>query len=164
MLQWCEVARMELQSETICVKDAMVMLDADTPATAFPHVKCPPGEYVFEIFVEPGQFYAHRARMLRANCDGTLGGRLGAVEVDSAYVGLVDFGLFRESVIDCFGDYEEWTAGELDDELLSNFSGEIQFNQVKLFYVKSGDGDGSYDCHELVDDGLQVGIEVAFSS
>ena len=53
---------------------------------------------------------------------------------------------------------------ELDNKLSINFSGKITFNEAKLLYVKSGDGDGTYKCIELLQDGMQVGIECVFIS
>jgi hypothetical protein len=110
----------------------------------------------------PVSFYAHRARIRQIDSQPKLGKELGSIDVDHAFLGVIDYEIFRDAVSRDYEGYGNWTAGELGDELALNFSGEIQFNDTKLLYVKSGDGDGTYMCYELIENGKQVGIECVF--
>ena len=160
-MQWNEVTRIELRGSTLVAKDAMVMLDADQAAPEWPAVTCTPGEYVLEIHV-PTPFHAHRCRVRRADSNPSRGAAIGQAEIDHGFVGFIDYEAFIGAVANDVEAYEEWTMMELDDELALNFSGEIEFCGQKLVYVKSGDGDGSYPVHELVEDGQTVGMECVF--
>ncbi|MEW8625006.1 MAG: hypothetical protein AB2551_04585 [Candidatus Thiodiazotropha sp.] len=161
-MQWQEVTRMELIGSIICIKDAMIMLSNNEKTVTWPYVTCEPGEYVFEVFLQPGTRFAYRARFRAADSEPEIGNKVGSVEVDSAFIGIIDYEHFLNTVNSSYEDYEDWTAMELDDELVSNFCGKVEFNQASLLYVLSGDGDGTYDCHALVQNGKQVGIECIF--
>lgn len=163
-MRWCEVATAEVLGKLICVKDAMIMLDDGDLVPEYPHVVCEPGEFVFEIFVEPGTFHAYRARMRRVGSKPELGKVIGAVDVDNAFIAFHDYETFQKEVDESYEDYGEWTADELFDELGENFSGQIAFAESPLLYVQSGDGDGTYDCFELIENGKIVGIECSFES
>ncbi len=160
-MKWNEVTRIEVKGKTLTIKDAMVMLSNDETAPEWPSIACEPGEYILEINV-PVPFHAHRVRIRKVDSDPNLGNELGTVDIDHAFVGFIDYELFLAAVKEGFESYEEWTMMELDDELAINFSGEILFNDEKLVYVKSGDGDGAYPVYELVDNDKQVGIECIF--
>ena len=160
-MKWNEVTRIVTKGNILVVKDAMIMLDEDDEFPDYPCIECDPGEYIFEINV-PVPFYAHRARIRKIDSQPELGNELGSIDVDHAFFGVIDYGIFRDAVSRDYEGYGNWTAGELDDELALNFSGEIQFNDTKLLYVKSGDGDGTYMCYELIENGKQVGIECVF--
>ena len=160
-MQWNEVTRIEIKGPQIAIKDAMVMLDPDATAPEWPTISCLPGEYILEINV-PKPFYAHRARLRLADSEPTPGKELGTVDVDHAFIGFIDYEPFISIVSKDPDAYEEWTMMELDDELALNFSGEIEFCGETLVYVKSGDGDGTYQVFELIDDGQTVGIECVF--
>ena len=161
-MQWCEVGKMEVVGKTLCIKDAMVMLSENEESPSFPFVYCDSGEYVFEIWVEPGTFYAARARIRKARTKSELGGNIGVVDVDNGFIGIIDYEIFHREVSSSYQEYEEWSAMELDDELAINFSGQIAFGNSILSYVKSGDGDGSYNCYNLLHKGKCVGIECVF--
>jgi hypothetical protein len=161
-MQWHEVTRMDLLGKILCIKDAMIMLEENEKLPNWPYVTCEPGEYIFEISVDPGTFFAHRARIRSVGYEPEIGNKVGSIEVDSAFIGIVDYENFLEKVSDCYDEYEEWIAMDLDDELVSNFSGKIEFKQSALLYVRSGAGDGTYDCYELIQNGTQVGIECIF--
>ena len=160
-MKWNEVTRLEVKGEILTAKDAMTMLDEDDTAPQTPLVKVEPGEFIFEIHV-PQPFHAHRARIRRLRSKPQIGKQIGSVEVDSAFIAFIDYEPFLNAVQQYYEEYGDWTAGELDDELAINFSGEIAFKGEKLLYVKSGDGDGTYKCYELVQDGAQVGVECVF--
>ncbi|QMU61571.1 MAG: hypothetical protein GKR92_07620 [Gammaproteobacteria bacterium] len=160
-MKWNEVTRIEVKGKTLAIKDAMVMLSNNEITPEGPSITCEPGEYILEIYV-PVPFHAHRVRMRKVDSDPKLGNEIGAVEIDHAFVGFIDYELFLASIKEDFESYEEWTMMELDDELTLNFSGEILFNNEKLVYVKSGDGDGTYPVYELVANDKQVGIECVF--
>ena len=157
-LTWNEVTRIDVTGDTIVVKDAMVMLSSDEDESGWPSVSCAPGEYIVEIHV-PVPFYAHRVRIRKAESDPSLGNKIGAVDVDHAFVAFIDYRPFLAAVKKDFDSYEGWTMMELDDELAINFSGEISFCGEKLVYVKSVDGDGVFPVFELVEDGESVGLE-----
>lgn len=160
-MKWNEVTRIEIKGNILTIKDAMVMLSDDEVASEWPSISCEPGEYILEINV-PEPFYAHRARIRKTKSDPDLGNEIGKVNIDHAFIGIIDYEPFLNVVKNDFDSYEEWTMMELDDELSINFSGEILFNEEKLLYVKSGDGDGVYPAYELIEDGKQVGIECVF--
>mgnify|MGYP003384656119 CR=1 FL=1 len=160
-MDWNEVTRIETKGSILTVKDAMIMLSEDEKSPDWPYIECSPGEYIFEINV-PAPFFAHRARIRKVDSEPALGKELGAIDVDHAFFGVIDYEVFRDAVSKDYEEYGDWTAMELDDELAINFSGEIQFDDTKLLYVKSGDGDGTYMCYELVENGKQVGIECVF--
>ena len=160
-MQWNEVTRITVRGSVLVCKDAMIMLSENETSPEWPCITCSPGEYIFEINV-PTPFHAHRARIRRMDAEPERGAKLGAVDIDNAFLGVIDYDVFLAAVKRDFDDYEGWTADDLFDELDINFSGEIDFQDTKLLYVQSGDGDGSYDCHELVQDGEQVGIECIF--
>ena len=160
-MKWNEVTRLEVKGNTLTVKDAMIMLGEDESSPQTPSVKVDPGEFIFEINV-PQPFHAHRARIRRLDSKPKPGKEIGSVEVDNAFISFIDYEPFLKAVQQDYEEYGEWTAGELDDELAINFSGEIPYKDEKLLYVKSGDGDGTYQCFELVQDGAQVGIECVF--
>ncbi len=160
-MDWNEVTRIETKGKILTLKDAMIMLSEDESSPDWPYISCEPGEYVFEIYV-PVPFFAHRARIRRVDSEPDLGREIGSVDVDHAFIGVIDYEPFLSSVKKDYEEYGEWTAMELDDELAINFSGEIEFNDTKLLYVKSGEGDGSYTCFELIQDGVQIGIECVF--
>ncbi len=160
-MDWNEVTRIETKGNILTVKDAMIMLGEDEEFPDGPCIECDPGEYIFEINV-PVPFFAHRARIRKIESQPSLGKEIGAVDVDCAFIGVIDYETFRDAVSRDYEEYGNWTAMELDDELTVNFSGDIQFNDTKLLYVKSGDSDGVYMCYELIENGKQVGIECVF--
>lgn len=157
-MMWNEVTKIDVRGSRIVIKDAMVMLSPDEVEPEWPSISCVPGEYVLEIHV-PIPFHAHRVRLRRTDSDPGPGNEIGAVNVDHAFVGFVDYESFLAAVRKDFEAYEEWTMYELDDELAINFSGEILFGNEKLVYVKSVDGDGAFPVFELVEDGEVVGLE-----
>ena len=160
-MEWNEVTRFETKGNILAVKDAMIMLSKEEESPDWPFVICDQGEYIFEINV-PVPFYAHRARIRKIDSEPTLGKEIGSVEIDHSFVGIIDYEEFRDSVKKDYEEYDDWTVMELDEELSMNFSGEIAFENTKLLYVKSGDGDGIYKCYELIQNGVQVGIECVF--
>ena len=160
-MDWNEVTRIETKGTAIAIKDAMIMLNQEEEQPDGPYIKCEPGEYTFEIYV-PISFCAYRARIRKVGSQPTLGKKIGDIDVDHAFIGVIDYEIFRDDILDNYERYEDWTATELGDELVINFSGEIPFNNTKLLYVKSGDGDGTYACHELLEGGNKVGIECIF--
>lgn len=160
-MDWNEVTRIETKGNILAVKDAMVMLSEDETSPDWPYIQSEPGEYIFEINV-PVPFFAHRARIRKVNSEPSRGKEIGTIDVDNAFFGVIDYEIFRDTVSNNFEEYGDWTAMELDDELAINFSGEIPFNDTKLLYVKSGDGDGTYMCYELLENGISVGIECVF--
>lgn len=162
-MKWNEVTTIEVEGKVLTIKDAMIMLSEDEESPDWPSIKCSPGEYVFEINV-PTPFFAHRARIKAVGSTPELGKEIGSVEVDHAFIGVLDYESFLNVIKRDYEEYSDWTAMELDDELAINFSGEIAFNETKLLYVKSGDGDGTYKCFELVENGSIVGIECVFKS
>lgn len=157
-MKWNEVTKIDVEGPIVVIKDAMVMLSDDELEPEWPSISCASGEYILEIFV-PEPFYAHRVRLRRADSDPCLGKELGGVSVDHAFVAFIDYEPFLSAVKKDFESYEEWTMTQLDDELALNFSGEIEFRDQKLVYVKSVDGDGVFPVFELVEDGQIVGIE-----
>ena len=160
-MDWNEVTTIEIEGKILLVKDAMIMLSEDEESPELPYINCEPGEYIFEINV-PSPFYAHRARIRKIDSEPERGKGIGSVDIDNAFIGIIDYEKYLGVVRKNYEEYSEWTAMELDDELSLNFSGEIEFNGAKLLYVKSGDGDGTYPCFELVQNGTQVGIECVF--
>jgi len=160
-MKWNEVTTLEVEGKVLTIKDAMIMLSEDEESPEWPFVECPPGEYIFEINV-PSPFHAHRARIRAVESNPELGKEIGAVDVDHAFIGVIDYEKFLNCVKRDYEEYGEWTSMELDDELAMNFSGKIEYQGAKLLYVKAGDGDGSYKCYELVEGGNVVGIECVF--
>lgn len=160
-MKWNEVTTTQIAGGILAVKDAMIMLGEDEERPETPFIQCEPGEYVFEINV-PTPFHAHRARIRRVGSEPGHGREIGSVDIDHAFLGVIDYERFIGEVNKDYEDYEDWTATELDDELAINFSGAIAFKDARLLYVKSGDGDGSYTCIELLQDGVPVGIECVF--
>ena len=160
-MKWNEVTTTEIEGKVLTIKDAMIMLSEDEDTPEWPYISCEPGEYIFEINV-PKPFCVHRTRIRKIDTEPELGKEIGSVDVDHAFIGMIDYEMFLNTVKDDYDEYGEWTAMELDDELALNFSGEIEFNGAKLLYVKSGHGDGTYKCYELVQNGNQVGIECVF--
>lgn len=157
-MKWNEVTRIDVEGPVVVIKDAMVMLSSDELESEWPSISSAPGEYILEIFV-PEPFYAHRVRFRRSDSDPELGNEIGGVSVDHAFVAFIDYEPFLAAAKKNFASYEEWTMTQLDDELALNFSGEIEFRDQKLVYVKSVDGDGVFPVFELVEDGQTVGIE-----
>ncbi len=160
-MKWNEVTTIEIRGKILAVKDAMIMLREEEETPEWPFIDCEPGEYVFEINV-PSPFFAHRARIRKVGSEPERGKEIGSVDIDHAFLGIIDYEKFLGAVKNDYEAYGDWTATELDDELALNFSGEIAFNETKLVYVKSGDGDGTYTCIELLQNGDQVGIECVF--
>lgn len=160
-MNWNEVTTIEVEGSVIVAKDAMLMLSEEGSLPEWPGINCDPGEYIFEINV-PSPFFADRARIRKAGSNPGRGAQIGSVEIDHAFLGFIDYEKFLGVVIKSHEEYGDWTAMELDDELALNFSGEIAFKDAKLLYVKSGDGDGTYPCVELLENGTQVGIECIF--
>jgi len=160
-MKWNEVASLKVEGEILVIKDAMIMLDEDEESPAWPSVPCEPGEYLFEIYA-PSPFHAQRARIRAVQANPEMGKEIGVVDVDHGFIGVIDYDRSLSSVQRDYEEYSEWTGMELDDELAINFSGVIEFQSEKLLYVKAGDGDGSYTCYELVEDGNVVGIECVF--
>lgn len=160
-MDWNEVTTVEIEGKVLAAKDAMIMLGEDEESAAWPFVDCEPGEYVFEINV-PQPFHAYRARIRKVDSNPELGKQIGTVDVDHGFIGFVDYEKFVAAIRQDYSAYEEWTAMELDDELSLNFSGLINFETATLLYVKSGDGDGTYPCFELVQNGARVGLECVF--
>lgn len=160
-MRWNEVTRLEVRGNRLMIKDAMVMLSENEVETEWPTIACIPDEYIMEINV-PKPFYAHRVRIRKAESDPKLGNEFGKVSVDNGFIGIIDYKPFFTAVKKDYESYEEWTMMELDQELTINFSGEIKFNNEKLVYVKSGDGDGNYPVYELVENKKLVGIECVF--
>ena len=160
-MEWNEVKTLEVKGKILTFKDAMIMLDEDETKPDWPSISCVPGEYIFEINV-PKPFFAHRARIKKIDTDPILGIEIGTVDIDHAFLGIIDYESFIKEVKKDYEGYSDWTAMELDDELCNNFSGEIELNDEKLLYVQAGDGDGTYTCYELIQDDHQVGIECVF--
>ena len=160
-MKWNEVTRIEVKGNLLIIKDAMILLSNIVAEPEWPSINCEPGEYIMEINV-PEPFYAHRVRIIKTDSNPNIGNEIGMVSVDNGFIGIIDYEFFQTAVGNDFESYEEWTMTELDDELTLNFSGEVMFNQEKLVYVKSGDGDGVYPVYELVEDSKQVGLECVF--
>lgn len=160
-MKWNEVTRIEVKGNVLTIKDAMIMIEVDEDSSEWPSIQCSSGEYIMEINV-PEPFYAHRVRIRKVGSNPVLGNEIGNVNVDHAFIGIVDYNSFLDAVKKDIDSYEEWTMTELDDELAINFSGEILFNREKLLYVKSGDGDGSYPTYELIENDKIVGLETIF--
>ncbi len=160
-MEWNEVTRINTKGKILVLKDAMIMLSEDEKSPEWPYIECEPAEYIFEVNT-PTPFHAHRVRIRKANSQPSLGNEIGSVDVDHAFIGIIDYEIFLEAVSNDYEMYGEWTAMELDDELAISFFGEIQYQDTKLLYVKSGNGDGTYKCYELIENGLQVGIECIF--
>ncbi len=160
-MQWYEVTQIKVRGERIAAKDAMIMIDEGDTDPAYPFVTVAPGTYVAEIHLsEP--WYCARFRLRRVDSNPERGDELGAIDVDSGKAAFIDYDTFRAAVTADADAYEEWTAGELDDELALNFSGKIEFADTELVYVKSADGDGRYSVNALVESGVTVGIECVF--
>lgn len=162
-MDWNEVTTTDITGTILVVKDAMVMLDEGETSPDWPHVVCAPGEYIFEIHV-PTPFHARLARIRLVGSDPVRGEQIGSVDVDNGFIGIIDYEGFAQAVTNNYDDYEEWTATVLDDELALNFSGEVGFDDARLLYVKTGDGDGRYACFELLQDGAAIGIECVFKA
>ena len=161
VLQWNEVARLEVRGERLALKDAMIMLDADDTDPGWPFVVVSPGRYVAEIHL-PSAWHCTRFRVRKVGAEPVLGTEIGQFDVDHGKACVVDYDTFRASVAEDIDEYEEWMANELDDELALNFSGEIAFCDTSLIYVKSGNGDGTYPAFELVEGEKIVGVECSF--
>jgi len=160
---WKEVTTIQVEGKVLVAKDAMIMLSEDEQSPNWPFIHCESGEYIFEIQTTT-QFHANGARIKRVDSEPIRGRTIGDVDIDHAFLGFIDYETFRRAVTDQYDDYGEWTAMELDDELAQNFSGQISFNDAKLAYVSAGNGDGTYPCFELLEDGVPVGIECDFGS
>ena len=160
-MQWNEVTKIEVSGARIAAKDGMIMVDEDDTDPAYPFVTIEPGTYIAEIHLsEP--WYCARFRLRRVDSDPKPGDALGTIDIDSGKAAIIDYDAFHAAVCADADAYEEWTAGELDDELALNFSGKIAFGGTELVYVKSAEGDGQYAVHALVEDGVTVGIECVF--
>lgn len=157
-MNWNEVTRFDVIGSVVVIKDAMILLNEDESRPEWPVVASGGGEYVLEIHV-PEPFRADRVRFRRADSNPAVGKQIGSVDVDHAFVAFIDYDAFLALVRADPDAYEEWTMGELDDELAINFSGEIGFGDTKLVYVKSVGGDGSFPVYELIEDGSVVGME-----
>ncbi len=162
-MKWNEVTTISIEGNVISVKDAMIMLSEDEEFPEWPSINCEPGEYIFEINV-PSPFHAHRARIRKIDSEPELGKEIGQVDVDHGFIGFIDYEKFLAAVKNNYSEYGEWTAMDLDDELSLNFSGMIKFDSATLLYVRSGDGDGTYPCYELLQNGARVGIECVFKA
>ena len=160
-MQWNEVTKITVRGERIAAKDAMIMVDEGDTDPAYPFVTVAPGTYVAEIHLsEP--WYCARFRLRRVDSTPEQGDELGTIDVDSGKAAFIDYDSFHAAVSADAEAYEEWTAGELDDELALNFSGKIEFSDTELVYAKSADGDGQYSVNALVENGVTVGIECVF--
>ena len=160
-MKWNEVTRLDVKGRVLVIKDAMIMLDEDASEPAWPAINCEPGEYIIEINV-PNPWICHRLRISQIGSQPSLGNEIGNVDIDHAFAGIIDYNSFYKAITSDYEEYAEWTMNELDDELAINFSGEIAFNNEKLVYVKSGEGDGRYTVFELIQNGRVVGFECVF--
>jgi len=161
-MYWNTISEIEIKGRKLVIKDSMIMLSNDEDTPEWPYIDIEPGLYTVEINVKE-QWYCNRIRVLKVGKTAEVGNKIGSVEVDHGSVGIIDYEMFLSKVKEDTEDYEEWTSMKLDDEIFSNFSGEIDFKGNQLVYVKSGDGDGTYPVYELKDTMEIVGLECVFN-
>ena len=162
-MQWNEVTRIDVAGSRIAAKDGMVMLGSDEPDSAYPLATVEPGTFVAEIYL-PEPWFCTRFRLRRVDSNPERRPALGTFDVDSGKATFVDYDTFQAVVSSDPDAYEDWTAGELDDELALNFSGKIEFRGTDLVYVKSANGDGRYRTYALLETGMTVGMECEFEA
>ncbi len=160
-MKWNEVTKLDVHGSRIAIKDAMIMLDPDADTPEWPSVEVEPGRYVVEIHL-PESWYCTRVRIRAEGSSPSLGEEIGRVDVDHGKAAVLDYDSFIAAVRADPEAYEDWTEGELDDELAMNFSGEIAFTDSALVYTTAGEGDGSYPAYRLVENGDTVGLECHF--
>lgn len=160
-MNWHEVVKIEIRGSRIVAKDAMIMLDQAVDSPEWPAVSVAPGQYIIEIFL-PQDWYCTRFRIRPVNSSPLVGSQAGTVAVDNGKAAFIDYDTFLAEVRVDYDAYEEWTGTELDDELAINFSGQIDFRDCPLVYVKSGDGDGNFPVYALQEGDAVVGMECHF--
>ena len=160
-MEWNEVVQVDISGTRIAAKDAMVMLSEGETEPGPPFVNVQPGLYVAEIDLASAR-HCRRFRIRRVESNPKLGRALQRLEIDCAKAAFVDYDTLHSAVRADYESYESWTEMELDDELVSNFSGIIKFGGAPLVYAQSGDGDGSYKTFELVEGEDIVGLECQF--
>ncbi|MGI9204446.1 MAG: hypothetical protein ACR2Q3_10575 [Woeseiaceae bacterium] len=160
-MKWYEVVKIEVKGNRIVAKDAMILLSQDEESPQWPTVSVAPGQYIVEIHL-PQDWYCTRFRIRPVNSSPDVGGEVGSFDVDNGKAAFIDYDHFMSVVSHDYDAYEEWTGTELDDELAINFSGQIDFGDSPLVYVKSADGDGRFSAFELKENDAVVGLECRF--
>ena len=87
---------------------------------------------------------------------------IGTVDVDHGSIGIIDYDNFLKVIQNNYDEYEEWTSGPLDDVAWEQFFGKVNFQNEPLYFLRSGEGDGTYPVYELIEDNKAIGFECEF--
>jgi hypothetical protein len=155
-----KIGEIEIKGNRLVIKDSMIMLSQDEDKPEWPYVTIDSGIYDIQV-MENGDQYSS-VRIIKSGVTGTRGKGIGDVEVDHGGIGIIDYDTFLSAVHKNYDDYENWTAMELDDLVWTEASAKVKFMGQPLFFLHSGDGDGTYPVYELLESEKVVGLECDF--
>ena len=159
-MSYSKIGEIEVKGKRIVIKDSMIMLSDDENTPEWPFVSVENGIYEIQV-VAKGDTNSS-VRVISSGTNGVRGQKVGNVDVDHGGVGIIDYDSFLSAVQENYEDYEDWTSMELDDVVWNQTSGEIDFMDVPLFFLQSGEGDGSYPVYETLENEKVVGLECDF--
>ena len=159
-MDYKEIDTIDIKGKRILIKDSMILLDDNENMPEWPFVTIESGIYDINV-LEKGDPYSS-VQIIKNGMSGARGKNIGNVNVEHGGIAIIDYDTFLSTIQKNYDDYCEWTSMELDDLVWSQVSGKIEFLNEPLFFLHSGDGDGSYPVYEVVQDGNIIGIECDF--
>lgn len=160
-MTWQQIGKFDVRGPRIAIKDAMTLLDDLPDADEWVTIVVEPGSYIVEVFM-PVSNHISRVRVHSEGARPVRGEWLGAIEINMAKFGVIDYDNFLMAIGEDDSEYEEWTEMELFDAVGASLFGEIAFKSCPLIFGSSGDGDGCYPVFGLIENGSLVGLECEF--
>jgi len=159
-MNYKKIAEIEIKGNRLVIKDSMIMLGDDERIPEWPFVTVESGTYEIKV-LEEGDPYSS-VQVIKNGMNGTRGKKIGDVDVDHGGIGIIDYDHFLSAVQKNYNDYTDWTAMELDDLVWSQVSGRVEFMHEVLYFLHSGDGDGTYPVYEIIQCESIIGMECDF--
>ena len=161
ILNYKTIAEIEIKGKRIVVKDSMIMLDDDEISPEWPCLNVESGTYTIEVNMY-NEDICSSVIVKKVGKTFSSKTEIGSVDVDHGSIGIIDYDNFLTAVQNNYDEYEEWTSGPLDDVAWEKFFGKIDFKNEPLYFLHSGEGDGTYPIYELIENNKVIGFECEF--
>jgi len=155
------VDKIVIRGKRVVIKDSMIMLRRDETSPEWPCISIESGIYSIQINMLDKDICSS-VIVKKVGQTFTEKNNIGSVDVDHGSIGIIDYDNFMQAIQNNYNEYEEWTAGPLDDTVWEHIFGKVNFKNESLHFVRSGEGDGTYPVYELIEDNKTIGFECEF--